>query len=211
MKPKSIASKTERGQQTRDRVVEAALQLFAEHGYHGASMRQIADAATVAVGGIYNHFRNKEELLTAVILTWHPLLLIMPALAETEGDSLEEFVRNAAQGFLDTFRERPELLRIFMIEMIDFDGAHIPYFFETMEAKTTYLHERLVALDERFCTMAPLTFARLFLGTLIGFYITGKLLSRVPPPHVQTIGTTDDLVQVLVHGLIAAAASSPAD
>ncbi len=197
-----IDSKQSRGQQTRERLLEAALQLFAAHGYHGASMRQIAEAADVAVGGIYNHFRSKEEILVAVILAWHPLQLIMPALAETEGGTLESFIHNAAEQFIHTFDERPELLRIFMIELFDFEGAHLPQMFETMGPKVLIFTQRLSVLDNRLRPLSPLTFMRIFLGTLIGFHIAGLLLRKLPAPHGQQIGTVDDLVVTLVHGLL---------
>lgn len=196
-----MGAKTERGQQTRERLIAAALQLFAEHGYHGASMRQIAERADVAVGGIYNHFRNKEEILTAVILAWHPLNLIMPAIAETEAHTLHQFVHQAAQRFIDTFTTHPELLRIFMIELFDFDGAHLPAMFQILGPKVGIIHERLVRLDPALSALSPLAFIRIFLGALIGFHISGALLSKLPAPHSQQIGTIDDLVQILVHGL----------
>jgi len=198
-----IEAKSDRGQQTRERLLEGALHLFATHGYHGASMRQIADAAGMAVGGIYNHFRSKEEILVAVILTWHPLQLIMPALAEAEGATLELFVHNAAQRFLTTFAERPELLRIFMIELFDFEGAHLPQLFEEMGPKAEIFTQRLAALDPRLRPLPPFAFLRIFLGTLIGFHIAGLLLRKLPAPHGQQIGAIDDLVTVLVHGLLA--------
>ena len=75
-----METKVSKGQQTRDRLIEAALQQFTATGYHGASMRQIAEAAGVAVGGIYNHFASKEEMLKAVVLAYHPLNLIAPRL-----------------------------------------------------------------------------------------------------------------------------------
>ncbi|MCB0079823.1 MAG: TetR/AcrR family transcriptional regulator [Caldilineaceae bacterium] len=203
-----IEAKTERGQQTRERLLDAAVRLFAEHGYHGASMRQIAESADVAVGGIYNHFRNKEEILTAVILAWHPLNLILPALATTEGQTLAEFIHNAAQHSVATFTARPELLRIFMIELLDFDGQHLPQLFVTMGPKAISIHERLVALDERLAHLSPLAFTRIFLGTLIGFYISGRLLRRLPPPHGEQIGTVDDLVQIFMYGLTSLGAPS---
>lgn len=198
-----IETKTERGQQTRERLLEAALQLFAQHGYHGASMRQIAEAAEMAVGGIYNHFRSKEEILTAVILAWHPLDLLLSALVETEGQTLEEFIRNAVHRFLDTFAARPELLRIFMIELFEFDGAHMPHFFELVGDKVMLIHARLTALDARLQALSPLTFARIFLGSVLGFYISGRLLSKLPTPYANQIGAPDDLVQLLIVGLTA--------
>lgn len=194
-----------KGQQTRTLLLDAALQQFAANGYHGTSMRQIADAAGIAVGGIYNHFSSKEEMLTAVILAWHPLNIIMPTLAQTEGATLEVFIRNAAQQFITTFSERPELLRIFMIELFDFEGAHLPQLFETMWPKAAAFTQRLVEHDHRLRPLPPLTFARIFIGNLIGFYISGMLLSKLPTPYVSQIGTLDDLVTVLVYGLLNAA------
>lgn len=193
-----------KGQQTRTLLLEAALQQFAANGYHGTSMRQIADAAGIAVGGIYNHFSGKEEILTAVILAWHPLNLIVPALEQREATSLEAFIRGAAQQCMNGLNERPELLRILLIELFEFEGTHLPLLFDRLWPNATLLMQRLVALDDRLRPLSPLTFARLFLGALIGFYISGALLSKLPAPYAAQIGTLDDLVTVLVHGLLTA-------
>jgi len=50
---------------TRDRIIDAAMHLFGERGYEGTSVAQIEAAAGLApgAGGIYHHFRTKEELL----------------------------------------------------------------------------------------------------------------------------------------------------
>lgn len=197
-----------RSQQTRERLLDAALDLFATHGYHGASMRQIAEAADVALGGIYNHFRSKEEILAAVILAWHPLNLIMPSLAETQGQTVEAFLYNAAQRFMKTFAERPALLRILMIELFDFGGAHLPELFDGLWPKALIFSQRLAALDERLRSLSPLVFMRLFLGTLIGFHISGELLNKLPEPHRHQIGTIEDLVAILVHGLYDSASTA---
>lgn len=50
-------------------VMDAAAELFARHGYHGTSIRDIAKAVGVTPGAIYAHFRAKHELLTAVYRT----------------------------------------------------------------------------------------------------------------------------------------------
>jgi AcrR family transcriptional regulator len=51
---------------TRDRIVEAALRLFAERGTTAVSMRELADAAGVTVPGLYYHFDSKAELIREV-------------------------------------------------------------------------------------------------------------------------------------------------
>ena len=50
----------------RDEIVRSALELIAEHGFHGAPMSKIAEGAGVGVGTIYIHFENKEELINAL-------------------------------------------------------------------------------------------------------------------------------------------------
>ncbi|HXY95051.1 MAG TPA: helix-turn-helix domain-containing protein [Acidimicrobiia bacterium] len=51
---------------TRERIVEAALRLFAERGTTAVSMRELADAAGVTVPGLYYHFASKAELISEV-------------------------------------------------------------------------------------------------------------------------------------------------
>jgi AcrR family transcriptional regulator len=49
------------------RVLAAALARFAEHGYHGTSIRELAEAAGLSVPGLYHHYRSKQELLVALL------------------------------------------------------------------------------------------------------------------------------------------------
>ncbi len=53
----------------RDRIIDAAMELFSEHGYRGTSITRIEKAAGLSpgAGGIYHHFPSKEALLTAGI------------------------------------------------------------------------------------------------------------------------------------------------
>ena len=47
--------------------LRAALEIFARHGYHGASIRMIAEAAGLSVPGLYHHYRSKQSILAAVV------------------------------------------------------------------------------------------------------------------------------------------------
>lgn len=75
---------------TRARVMEAARELFAEHGYETTSIKQIAAQAKVAVGSVFTHFENKAELLRAISfqhLADHAAALI--AAPPRDGDHLD--------------------------------------------------------------------------------------------------------------------------
>jgi len=50
-----------------DRIIEAASRLFREQGYEDVKMEAIATAAEVATGTIYNYYRNKGDLLVAIV------------------------------------------------------------------------------------------------------------------------------------------------
>lgn len=48
---------------TKERIVEAAVDLFYRQGYNATSLRQIADGVGLQVGSLYNHMSSKEQLL----------------------------------------------------------------------------------------------------------------------------------------------------
>jgi AcrR family transcriptional regulator len=58
---------TTRDAVTRQTVLDAALTLFAERGYHGTALSQIAEALEVRTPSLYNHMRSKHELLETIV------------------------------------------------------------------------------------------------------------------------------------------------
>ncbi len=48
--------------ETRQALLDAAAEVFAEHGFHGASIDTVAEAAGYTKGAVYAHFRSKEDL-----------------------------------------------------------------------------------------------------------------------------------------------------
>jgi AcrR family transcriptional regulator len=55
------------GQRTRQAILDAALALFAEKGYYGTSLRDVAGAVGVRESAIYNYFPGKEALFEALL------------------------------------------------------------------------------------------------------------------------------------------------
>jgi AcrR family transcriptional regulator len=60
-----VRSKTAKGEQTRERILDSALELFRTRGYAETTMRQIAEHAGVAVGNAYYYFASKDQLILA--------------------------------------------------------------------------------------------------------------------------------------------------
>jgi AcrR family transcriptional regulator len=61
------ANKPTKGERTAERLLDVAEQLFAENGFEGATLRDVATAAGIREPGIYNHFASKDALYYAVL------------------------------------------------------------------------------------------------------------------------------------------------
>jgi AcrR family transcriptional regulator len=55
------------GTESKRKILSSAIQMFSRYGYKGTSMRMIAKAADISIGGLYLYFRNKEDLYTTLI------------------------------------------------------------------------------------------------------------------------------------------------
>ena len=52
---------------TKERITEEALTLFAEKGYKGTSVKNIADAVGIKDASLYNHFKSKQEIFDSIV------------------------------------------------------------------------------------------------------------------------------------------------
>jgi AcrR family transcriptional regulator len=84
---------------TRERILDVALDFFTEQGYDGTSLRQIAERLGVTKAALYYHFESKEDILMALHLRLHEFgkvaLLRMgdePITLELWGELLDEIV-----------------------------------------------------------------------------------------------------------------------
>jgi len=66
--PRTEADNLEIKRQRRAQIMEEALVIFAEKGFHGASMSLIASACSISKGSLYNYFESKEQLLHDIIV-----------------------------------------------------------------------------------------------------------------------------------------------
>jgi AcrR family transcriptional regulator len=55
----------------RQEILQAALELISEHGFHGAPIANIAERAGVGAGSIYRYFKNKDILITEIFMELH--------------------------------------------------------------------------------------------------------------------------------------------
>ncbi|MFF5259943.1 TetR family transcriptional regulator [Actinomadura viridis] len=89
---------TDRTDATRARLLDAAVTTFAERGFHGSTIRDIAGGAGLSTAALYVHYRTKEEVLYQISRDGHEetLALVRAAIASggTPGERLERLFRD---------------------------------------------------------------------------------------------------------------------
>ena len=108
MTAKSNRRKERERKERKQEVLEVALALFAEKGYHEVSMQEIAEAAEYSVGTLYNLFENKDGLFEELIdssgkLILEEVLVILDA-PGTEEDRLRALLQQQARVMEDHAR-----------------------------------------------------------------------------------------------------------
>ena len=112
---------------TRDRLLEAAVQLFAARGFRGASLRELAEAVGITPPALYNHFSSKEALYRAAVReTFERSGGRLLAALQTQRPPMErlrEFLRELAT----ETRERTDFRHLLMRELLDGDREHLEF------------------------------------------------------------------------------------
>lgn len=161
-----------KGEQTREKIVDVATQLFVTQGYHATTTRQITDHLKMTRGSIYVHFESKYEIFLAALQAYHPWKQIPSVVEAAEGESLEEFVRNAADRLLIVWKKRPEMIRLHLIELIEFQGRHVSGLFEEIFQEVTGRIKEIKAKRPEFASIPTATFSRAILGLFFAYLMT---------------------------------------
>lgn len=102
---------------SRDKVLQAAVEVFAEKGYHQASMDDIALRANVAKGTLYYHFSGKAELFRTIVSDGLRQLRSRIDTDLKAGLRLEEQIRRIVRHNVRLFTENSGLARIVFHEL----------------------------------------------------------------------------------------------
>jgi len=106
---------------TKRLILSAALDLFSQHGYKGASIRQIARAVGIRESAIYNHYKSKEEIFLAILTEFKSRTISDKILSDDLLDDLsnpEKFLKNFAERLINYWDTPPErkFIRLLLME-----------------------------------------------------------------------------------------------
>ena len=100
-----------------DNILDASMRLMDDFGYHGTSIKMIAEKTGITKSGVLHHFKSKEEILATIVKmdveAWtHHLLLIVKDDELTGHEKLKKFIRFQ----LNHWAEKTRSMNIFLRE-----------------------------------------------------------------------------------------------
>lgn len=194
--------KLKKGETTRLAVEDAAIELFMEQGYHATSMRQIAERAGLALGGIYNHFKSKDEIFEAIIVDKHPYKRILPLVMETPGETAEEFLRNAFRVTVTELGGNPVYIKLMLIEMVEFNGKHGAVMLREIAPKVLPVFEQMLKVRSGLRISNPAMFLRSFFGMIISYFITEMVTANSVISKLMPKDAADVYIDMYLHGVL---------
>ena len=173
-----------------------------ENGYHATSMRQIAEHAGLALGGIYNHFSSKDEIFEGIIVDKHPYKKILPLILDVQGDTAEDFLKNAMRIVITELGREPYYLKLMMIEFVEFNGGHGAAMLKEITPKVFPVFEKIVKTRKNFRVTNPAMLMRSFFGMVLSYFITEMVISNSVISNLMPKNPMDIYVDIFLHGIL---------
>lgn len=102
----------------KERVVEAALDLFQEKGYHGVSVEELVEYAETSKGGFYHHFKSKDDLLYEIHDIFISYVLNETKRASEQYDSAIDQLDALMRTFMNVFNIYQRHITVFYNESV---------------------------------------------------------------------------------------------
>jgi AcrR family transcriptional regulator len=136
----------------RERLLEAATEVFAERGYEGARVEQIADVAQVSPGLLYRHFEGKQELYEELLMLANRQLMEHLAQAAAPNLPTDERVERGLDSFFTFVESHRNLWRLIMKDVVEPEIAAIR---EDVERRSVAVVASLAAQEPDFGGTQP--------------------------------------------------------
>ncbi len=186
---------------TRERIMDAALNVFSRKGYHETRMDEIVEEAAASKGSIYFHFPNKEKLFLALVDQFADLLerRVTESIANQRG---MQRVQTALTTVLETFSKYRRPAKLLLVQAVGLGSAFEKKRLETTDRFAllikTYLDEAVAAGE-----IAPVdttVVAHAWMGAIYNVVIqwvyTGeptqeRILAALVPLLLKSVGRQD--------------------
>jgi TetR/AcrR family fatty acid metabolism transcriptional regulator len=211
--PESPPPASDAAADRKKQILRAAVEVFAERGFHRTRVSDIARRAGVAYGLIYHYFKSKDHVLESVFEeNWSFFLKVLRELEQAPEPTATEKLASIAALLIDALQVAPSVIRVVIQEVSRSDrfvhADHVSAFAEAFAVAQAII-ERGQASGELDPSVDPQVAAYVFFGAL-ETVCTGFMLKAIrcgTPEEAARVKASVN--QVLLHGL--RRASAPAE
>lgn len=192
----------------RNAIMEAAITQFAERGFHGTTMRDIAERAGVSQGLLHHHFGNKEGLWRTAGRHLSDAFMTYVADALKPDAPSAEAVPNAMRTYLRYWREHPEAFRFNLWRLLEGPEGEREQRSELLNARSVPLMQR--GQEEGFIRDdIPPGLALIISGALMQFWLHSRIEIRDALAVTGDELPSDEAFLAIVLDLVRARAKKP--
>jgi AcrR family transcriptional regulator len=183
-----------------EQILEAAVQLFAEHGFSNTDTQRLADKLRVGKGTIYRYFPSKRELFLAA--ADRVMRKMRESVDASIADIEEPFERIAVaiRAFLNFFAEHPEYVELLIQERAQFKDRKKPTYIEHREVnkqRWLALYRQLIAVG-RIRDIPPERISDVFSQVLYGTMFTNYFMGQRSTVEAQA----RDILDIMFYGIL---------
>ncbi len=183
MNEQSVSSSPTKGSKTKEKILKTALKLFSSKGYKATTVRDIAGAMNIKQSALYNHFKNKDEILETLVseLNSSAIVTIFDDKAPSE---LHKQGKSLLMSIATTFKligfdgQNEALLKLLMQEIYRNERIreiYNEYFYQENVKKLSSLFFMMMQ-DEMIKSSDPLLLANEFFSPLFFYQMQVSLL-----------------------------------
>ena len=187
---------------TRERIMQAASQLFTQKGYAGTTTRAIADLAGVNEVTLFRHFGTKVKLAEAIMDQYGGMALASDLENHLSGDYFQDLTV-IGHAMMRVMTERIDAMRMAICE-----AGNFPEFQQVVAENPRQLRRMLARYFERQMEAGqihrehPEVLAQAFLGMFFSYTVLGGFLSDALQPEVADEDVVEQFVGLFVRGTL---------
>lgn len=203
--PSRVAAKDPGGGSGRDdrrkQILKAAVKVFAEKGYHGCRISDVAEEAGVAYGLVYHYYGNKDGLLASVFDTnWAFFAKAVDEIGDS-GASMRDKLSQIVELAFQAFEMAPLVVKVLVLEFgrnarlgEALDNPQVARVFKSI----TRIFEDGKKTRELFEGIDPSAMSILFIGALETAFVSFVLTNQGTRSKVQSAVTLDTMKKTLI-------------
>jgi AcrR family transcriptional regulator len=196
------SSSSSKSEQTRDRIMQAASQLFTEKGFAGTTTRAIAELAGVNEVTLFRHFGTKEKLAKAIMDQFGGQAIAGDLEARFSGDYVQDLTLMGHM-MMKVMIERVDAIRMAICE-----SSNFPEFRQVVVENPRRLRQMLARyfqsqMDAKVIHPGhPEALAQAFLGMFFSYTVLQGFLEDTLQPEISSESLAEQFVTLFVRGTL---------